>query len=181
MNDPKQDEGGSRRRFLAVAATGGCAIAAAAGGPTLAAVGAPALAESGKGARFVVAKLEDLQVGVPKKVAIVGDQVDAWTRAPKRKLGSVWVHRKSEREVVAFNATCPHLGCGIDVTSDGNGKPSGYECPCHDSSFDLGGNRGAGPSPRGMDPLPVEVSADGSVAVVFKKFRLGVEAREETG
>lgn len=174
------DEGQKRRTFLAVATVGGCAIAAAVGAPALGFVAAPAAATGGGGARFVVAKLSELEIGVPKRVAIVGDEVDAWTRAPKRKLGSVWLHRTSEREVKAFTATCPHLGCAVDVVNDAAGKPIGYNCPCHDSNFDLGGNRGEGPSPRGLDPLQVELEGD-AVAVMFKRFRLGTESREELG
>jgi menaquinol-cytochrome c reductase iron-sulfur subunit len=170
-----------RRTFLAVAATGGCVIAGAVAVPALGFVGAPAAAGAPTGLRFVIGKLDDLEVGVPKKFAIVGDQVDAWTRAPKRKLGSVWVQRTGEREVRAFNVTCPHLGCAIDVTSDGTGKTNGFNCPCHDSSFDINGKRGEGPSPRDMDPVPVEVSPDGAVTVTFKRFRIGTETREEMG
>ena len=126
------------------------------------------------------AKLRELEVGVPKKFAIVGDEVDAWTRAPKRKLGTVWLHRTGEREVKAFTATCPHLGCAVDVVSDAAGKPTGYNCACHDSNFDLAGNAGEGPSPRGLDPLPVEFEGD-NIAVIFKRFRSGIASREEVG
>lgn len=170
-----------RRTFLAVAATGGCVIAGAVGAPALGFVGAPATAAGPTGLRFAIGKLDDLEVGVPKKFAIIGDQVDAWTRAPKRKLGSVWVQRTSEKEVRAFTVTCPHLGCAIDLVADPAGKPTGYNCPCHDSSFDISGKRGEGPSPRDMDPVPVEVAADGTVTVTFKRFRIGVETREELG
>ncbi len=170
-----------RRTFLAVAAAGGCVIAGAVGAPALGFVGAPAMAAGSGGLRFVVGKLDDLDVGVPKKFAIVGDQVDAWTRAPRRKLGSVWLERTADREVRALNVTCPHLGCAIDVVADGAGKPTGYNCPCHDSNFELSGKRGEGPSPRDMDPLPVEIAADGTLTVTFKRFRIGTESREEVG
>ena len=64
--------------------------------------------------------------------------------------------------------------------TDPAGKPTGYNCGCHDSNFDLAGNRGEGPSPRGLDPLPVEFEGD-SIAVIFKRFRIGRESREEVG
>ncbi len=174
------DEGQKRRTFLAVATVGGCVIGAAIGVPALGFVAAPAAASGGGGARFVVAKLDDLEIGVPKRVVIIGDEVDAWTRAPKRKLGSVWLHRTGEREVKAFTAACPHLGCAVDIVHDDAGKPTGYNCPCHDSNFDISGGHRDGPSPRGLDPLSVELEGD-AVAVIFKRFRLGTESRQELG
>ncbi len=174
------DEQQKRRTFLAVATAGGCAIAAAVGAPALGFVAAPAAATGGTGARFVIAKLSELEVGVPKRFAIVGDEVDAWTRAPKRKLGSVWLHRTGEREVKAFTAACPHLGCAVDLVADPSGKPTGYNCACHDSNFDLAGNYGSGPAPRGLDPLAVELEGD-AIAVTFKRFRAGSESRDEVG
>jgi len=174
------DDAQKRRTFLAVATVGGCAIGAAVALPALGFVAAPAVAAGGAGARFVVAKLSELEVGVPKKFAIIGDDVDAWTRAPKRKLGTVWLERVGEREVKAFTATCPHLGCAVDVVTDPAGKPTGYNCACHDSNFDVAGNRTDGPAPRGLDPLAVEVDGD-SIAVIFKRFRIGSESREEVG
>lgn len=156
-------------------------IAGAVGAPALGFVAAPATTAGAPGLRFVVGRLEDLEIGVPKKFAIVGDQVDAWTRAPKRKLGSVWVQRTSEREVRAFNVICPHLGCAIDRVADGAGRVTGFNCACHDSNWDINGKRQDGPSPRDMDPLPVEITADGQVAVTFKRFRIGTETREELG
>ena len=170
-----------RRTFLAVAAAGGCVIGGAVALPALGFVGAAAASGAPTGLRFVVGKLEDLEVGVPKKFAIVGDEVDAWNRAPKRKLGSVWVERTGEREVRAFNVTCPHLGCAIDLVADDSGKSTGYNCPCHDSNWDIAGKRGEGPSPRDMDPLPVEIGGDGALTVTFKRFRIGTESREEVG
>lgn len=179
--DPDDADGGRRRRALLAIVAGGGAIAVAAGAPTIAAVIAPARSAGRGGVRYAVGKLDDLEIGVPKKVAIVGDEVDGWTRAPKRKLGAVWLHRRGERDVEAFSATCPHLGCAIDAALDAAGNARGYECPCHDSSFGLDGARGSGPSPRGMDPLPVEIAADGVVSVTFKRFRIGTRDRQELG
>lgn len=149
--------------------------------PAAAFVAAPAGSAGGSGLRFTVGNVADLKAGVPKKVAVVGDEVDAWTRAKNRKLGAVWLLRTGEREVRALNVTCPHLGCAIDVVTGADGKATSFTCPCHDSSFKLGGERETGPSPRDMDPLPVEIGKDGEVVVTFKRFRIGTEAREEIG
>ncbi len=179
--EPARAPDPQRRTFLAIAATGACAVVAAGAVPAAAFVAAPAGAAGAGGLRFTVGNLADLRPGVPKKVAIVGDEVDAWTRAQNRKLGAVWVLRTGEREVRALAVTCPHLGCAIDAVTGDDGKATSFSCPCHDSSFTLTGERETGPSPRDMDPLPVEVGKDGEVVVTFKRYRIGVEAREEIG
>jgi menaquinol-cytochrome c reductase iron-sulfur subunit len=172
-------EGGaeSRRTFVVLAAAGTCAIAATIGIPAALFVAAPLSTASEGSKRRVVAKLAALAIGVPTKVTIVGDEVDAWTRAEHRRLGAVWLLRTAEREVRALSVICPHLGCSVELADGGKG----FACPCHDSAFDLGGTRTSGPSPRAMDALPVEVTESGDVAVVFKRFRIGVADREEVG
>lgn len=172
--DPK------RRTFLAVAGACGCAIVGAAAIPAVGLVAAPMAQAGQKAGVFAVGNLDDLTVGVPKKFDIVGDEVDAWNRAPKRKLGAVYVERTGDRTVRAFSVTCPHVGCAVNLVVE-NDKPVGYNCPCHDSNFGIDGSRGPGPSPRGLDPLPIEIGKDGQLLVTFKRFRLGVDEREEIG
>jgi menaquinol-cytochrome c reductase iron-sulfur subunit len=182
MAGDTSDDAPGRRGFIVVAAAGTCAIAATVGIPAALFVAAPlgTAAAGTPGKRYVVARLDELEIGVPKKVAIVGDEIDAWTRAKDRRLGAVWLLRVSDQEVRALSVVCPHLGCGVELTIDA-GKPKGFACPCHDSAFDLSGQRIAGPSPRAMDPLPVELTPAGEVAVTFKRFRTGVDKPEEIG
>ncbi|MGZ3420733.1 MAG: QcrA and Rieske domain-containing protein [Polyangiales bacterium] len=175
-----EDADPKRRTFLTIAGACGCAIAGAALLPSLGVAGAPVGERAEQGARFVVGKLEDFPIGKPRKITIVGDEVDAWNRAPQRKLGSVFIERLNERELRAFTAVCPHLGCLVDLTLDEGGAAKAFNCPCHDSNFALDGTKNpAGPSPRGLDPIPIELTPSGEVAIVFKRFRLGIEAREE--
>jgi thiosulfate dehydrogenase [quinone] large subunit len=58
---------------------------------------------------------------------------------------------------VAFNRTCTHAGCQIEVTSD----RSAFACPCHQSRFaaDTGKVLG-GPAPRPLDQIQVQVVGD---------------------
>ena len=169
-NDP------NRRLFVAVVATGTCAMAAAVAIPGAAFVGAPAFAEKGRGGRrFRVGSLDDFAIGDARRVSIVGDEVDAFTRAEKRRLGAVWLLRTGPREVRAWSAICPHLGCSIDKSG------SGFGCPCHDSAFDATGARASGPSPRGMDPLPLEIAPNGDLTVTWTRYRIGVAGQEEIG
>jgi cytochrome b6-f complex iron-sulfur subunit len=47
----------------------------------------------------------------------------------------------------ALSQRCPHLGCRVPFC-ESSGR---FECPCHGSVFDLGGEYLQGPAPRGMD------------------------------
>ncbi|QEG33149.1 QcrA and Rieske domain-containing protein [Bythopirellula goksoeyrii] len=107
--------------------------------------------------------------GMPRSFPIVADHVDAWTKYPEQRIGSVYlVRNKGEAEPIALTAKCPHAGCFIGY------KPGDdlFRCPCHTSAFKLDGSRERGDAevaPRGMDRLPVELrsvaSADDNEAV----------------
>ena len=182
---PSRDEAApveeGRRAFVALAVVGSCAIAGAVAIPAAMFVAAPLSSGGeggqGKGKRAVVASLDDLEVGVPKKFSVVGDEVDAFTRAKSRKLGAVWLLRKGPREVLALSVICPHLGCGVELGADA----ASFACPCHDSTFDLQGKTTAGPSPRAMDALPVDIDDKGAIAVTLQRFRSGISGQEEIG
>ncbi len=173
-----------RRRVLKVL---GAASAMGAAGvtalPVLGLVAAPANTRppTPSGARgastdgwYTLARFEDLEVAKPVLAAVQGPEIDAWTVAPDRRLGAVWILRTGEGTgtVKAFSAECPHVGCQIEA---GEGR---FRCPCHESDFALDGRCLTGPSPRGMDPLEVRVEA-GAVRVLFTRYRLGVVAREQ--
>jgi cytochrome b6-f complex iron-sulfur subunit len=63
----------------------------------------------------------------------------------------------------AVSAVCTHLGCVVKKVD------SGFECPCHGSSYDQDGKILAGPAPRSLDWLKVELSLDGQVMVNSKR------------
>jgi cytochrome b6-f complex iron-sulfur subunit/menaquinol-cytochrome c reductase iron-sulfur subunit len=122
-----------------------------------------------------IGRLADLpENGEPRRLQVIDDERDAFTVTRNQMLGSVWVLREGSG-VRAMSATCPHLGCSIDINAD---KKS-FACPCHASRFALSGAAEAGPSPRAMDPLAVRVTKDGWVEVDFRRFRQGTADREE--
>lgn len=172
---PEPPEVPHRRVFLAITAAGTCAIGAAVAIPAAMMVADPLKGSAASEKKFHVANLEDLEPGVAKRVPVVGDEVDAWNRAKDRRLGAVWLIRTGAREVRALSTSCPHLGCGIDVSADGKG----FACPCHTSDFDAAGKLASGPSPRGMDALPVEIGPKGQVLVTWKRFRIGEKQQVE--
>jgi Rieske Fe-S protein len=125
-----------------------------------------------------VAALRQLQPGRPVRADVRGELIDAWSRVPDVKLGSCWlVREEGERGaggVRAFSTVCPHLGCGIDLDQERRQ----FRCPCHQSVFDMNGQRLSGPSPRPMDELDVVVENE-EVKVAYRRFRVGTPYKEE--
>jgi len=169
----------SRRSFLAaVVGLGSAAIGMVMAIPAVSYVVDPLLRGAGKKGRWIpVAELDALSDTHPSSFAVVGEQTDAWTTAPNVRLGTVWLRKKGEARVVAFNAECPHLGCKVGYDK----AAKRFGCPCHDSAFDAEeGKVLGGPAPRSMDPLETRV-VDGKVEVRFVRFRAQVPERVEIG
>jgi len=185
MTDPSDEKGAaevsgapedsSRRGALKVLVTAGSVAYAGA----LAAAGASFVTSTGGEAsreRWLRSvRLDDLAEGQPRRVPMVGDARDAFTLTPAELLGSVWLVRQGG-EVRALSATCPHLGCSIDLAAD----KKVFSCPCHTSNFAIDGATQSGPSPRAMDTLATRVK-DGWVEVDFRKYRQGTAEKKEFG
>jgi menaquinol-cytochrome c reductase iron-sulfur subunit len=134
----------------------------------------PAAGEGGGHERWIrVARLADLRPGEPRRLAVTGDLRAAFSVSAGQRLGSVWVVREGDR-VRAFSASCPHLGCTVELRPDA----PGFTCPCHASRFGAGGEVLEGPSPRALDPLAARV-VEGFVEVDFRRFRPGGAERVE--
>jgi menaquinol-cytochrome c reductase iron-sulfur subunit len=172
------DTSKSRRDFFAwIVALGSAAIGGLLMVPGASYVLDPVLRSTGKKDRWIrVAELASLSKDHPVSASVIGEQVDAWTRAPAVRLGTVWLRVLSEDKVAAWNAECPHLGCKVALATD----KARFGCPCHDSSFSLDGEVLGGPAPRGMDTLEARVH-DGHVEVRFARFRAQIKERIEVG
>lgn len=128
------------------------------------------------GAGFIrITTLDSLPAdGTARRFPVVADKTDAWSKFPAARVGSVYLQRQGEA-VVAFNTTCPHLGCSVDAIAGG-----GFHCPCHDSRFHADGALAPDSvSPRGLDPLEVDPEAlkQGIVQVRFQNFITGTPKR----
>ena len=164
-----------RREFLKAAACtvlGACCFAA----PVIAGVAvitAP-LRQKGPPVDVKLATLDMLPIGgAPKLFQIIADRRDAWTQFPMQAVGSVFLMRTSETEIVAFHSSCPHLGCAVEFRDD----KSAFYCPCHDSNFaKTGAVVGRSPSLRGLDTLEVEVRGR-EVWVKFQSFKAGIREK----
>lgn len=164
-----------RRLTLALIGGGSAVFACALGIPGLRFFASPVRMQ-GSGEKWVkTVRFESLRDGEPRKVEIVSDAHDAWSVAHDVQLGAAWLVRRGIK-VVAYSVVCPHLGCSVNAVADGKG----FSCPCHTSAFDADGKRKAGPSPRDLDELKTKIE-DGYVWIDFRKFRIGVEERQEIG
>jgi Rieske Fe-S protein len=114
-----------------------------------------------------------LDVGVPVRADFVKEEKDAWIESIAQN--SVWLYSDDGETFKAYNGHCTHLGCSYGYDKE----TRTFACPCHRGQFDVKtGAVLAGPPPRGLDELPVEVR-DSAVYVQYKDFRLGVPERVE--
>jgi len=170
--EPSDAPSVERREFLkgaACAALGGaCLLGPVAAGIT---VLVQPLRLKGPPVEVKLTTVDALPMGSPPKLfQIVTGRRDAWTEFPKQPIGAVFLLRKSQDEVVAFNASCPHLGCSVEYRED----TTAFYCPCHDSTFAKTGEVvGTSPSRRGLDALEVEVRGR-EVWVKFLNFEAGI-------
>lgn len=111
--------------------------------------------------------------GTPLRFALSADQIDAWNLFKDQTIGTVYL-RKIEGQVIAFNDTCPHLGCKVDYKpADGT-----FFCPCHASAFSLDGKKTNLIPPRDMDSLETRVDAENRVWVKYQNFQRGVAEKK---
>jgi Rieske Fe-S protein len=122
--------------------------------------------------------------GVPRRFSVIDDQQDAWNFTPDQPIGAVYVSRDEGdadgESIRVLHATCPHAGCSVATADTPNGLM--FQCPCHNSSFALDGERvnrpgKNNPSPRDLDVLESKI-VEGDVWVEFKRFYTGREEKE---
>jgi menaquinol-cytochrome c reductase iron-sulfur subunit len=121
--------------------------------------------------------------GTPRLFPVITDVVDAWSRTPGQRIGSVYLTRTDadgKPTITCFTSVCPHLGCAVDWhTSDDH-----YACPCHASAFAKDGAKLFGPALRGLDPLDVTLDESGgqtNILVAYERFRTGIAERIPIG
>ena len=129
-------------------------------------------------------RLQDVPVGRPLLVPVLGSKQDGWTRSDQQVIGRVWLVRDSETDdalgLKAYTTICPHMGCQVQAQN----TESGFICPCHQADFGLDGQRksdahGISPSPRNMDGLECRIVSDETtgekwVEVKYEKFVTGL-------
>jgi menaquinol-cytochrome c reductase iron-sulfur subunit len=175
--EPRRD---FMKKSLAVLAGGAVAIVPVAAGVLVATDPLRRAGGTGGDEEFLeITRLDALPAdGSPRKFQVVADRRDAWNLYRNVPVGAVYLRRVGPGQVKAFNVVCPHAGCAINVA--GGGQNQQFFCPCHNSGFDLDGNRLPNcVSPRPMDELAVDPNAlaQGVVKVKFQNFRTGTHEK----
>src|SRR4051812_47787835 len=95
----------TRRGFLTfLTAAGSAVIGAVLMVPGVAYIVDPLLRGGGGKGRWIrVAELANLSKDHPVSAPVVGEQVDAWTKAPAVRLGTVWLRVIGDGKVAAWN------------------------------------------------------------------------------
>jgi len=114
-----------------------------------------------------VGLLDSIPVNKPINIPFLTNSEDAYLN--EIEMHNVWILKNDEGNVISYSPICPHLGCSFNW----NERVSHFECPCHNSIWDISGKLLAGPSPRGLDKLPVEIR-DNEIYVKWEKFRIGI-------
>jgi menaquinol-cytochrome c reductase iron-sulfur subunit len=167
-----------RRKFLKVATCaigGGVGLVVAAPVLTLLVDPATKVTVTTPKAPLDLGPVEQFRVGAePRRVDVVAPIVkDAWMAARNVVLGAAWIQRTAPDKIVALSAVCPHLGCAVGWdASAGN-----FLCPCHESRFNLAGDKLTGPSERGLDDLPLQV-VEGRLQLTWIRYKTGLTVRE---
>ena len=66
------------------------------------------------------------------------------------------VVRTVDGDIHAFSAVCTHLECTVQFKAD----TSQLWCPCHNGTYDLGGNVVSGPPPRALEKFVVNLRGE---------------------
>lgn len=63
--------------------------------------------------------------------------------------------------IMALYQKCAHLGCRVPFCE----QSQWFECPCHQSKYNLAGEKMLGPAPAGLWRFPIEIDDQGVVFV----------------
>jgi menaquinol-cytochrome c reductase iron-sulfur subunit len=102
---------------------------------------------------------------------ITVSQNDGWLQSQSKK--AIYITKDAQGQVEALSAVCPHLGCTVQWRQ----RRRQFICPCHGSIFAPDGARIAGPAPRGMDSLPIQVQ-NGNLLVKYEDFQQLLPTKE---
>ncbi|HLO03705.1 MAG TPA: Rieske 2Fe-2S domain-containing protein [Symbiobacteriaceae bacterium] len=99
----------------------------------------------------------------PIKLSGFGGVVNVPTPLSEIKVGDVVKVREGKfyltRSEEGFNALywkCVHLGCTVPFDE----AQHKFACPCHGSVYDINGQNVAGPAPRPLDQMEIQITGD---------------------
>ena len=115
--------------------------------------------------------------GVPQLVKVYDDVVDAWNKFLNVDIGSVWLRKMPDGNVLALSSICPHLGCAVDHRQADND----FYCPCHQSAFSLDGGKKNDIPPRAMDDLQVKIKDNNEIWLKYEEYRGAIPDKVAVG
>ncbi len=127
----------------------------------------------------------------PRKVGAFGGAINAGAVGDLQvgdikvvQEGKFYLSRVPEG-VLALWWKCPHLGCTVpwkpdDPTMDSIAPKGRFNCPCHGSIYDRYGQIVAGPAPRPMDLMPIEIR-EGKIFVDTNPTRVITRSAADRG
>lgn len=108
---------------------------------------------------FVQSALAGLAMFWPRRVTGFGSRIDAGP-VSDFPVGSVTRFREGkfylsrlDNGIIALYWRCTHLGCTVPWREDENL----FHCPCHGSMYERTGQNIAGPAPRPLDYMTIEI------------------------
>lgn len=119
-----------------------------------------------------------VRIGTPEEFVTNGGEADVYgvVQINERWKGTnrFFVVRERDR-IYALSARCSHLGCTVNWF-DGLRE---FKCPCHGSEYHSNGLNFAGPTPRSLNRLGIEMDADRQLVVdiniIYGPERFGVD------
>lgn len=130
-------------------------VVAAVTGPVARFVAWPMFRKKEPGKWVPVMADADLPQGATRSVTFTVDVRDGYMESARKY--SAFVTRGANG-VVAFDPTCPHLGCHVEFKE----RKQRYVCPCHGGAFAADGSRISGPPPTGLTKIATRVQ-DGQI------------------
>ncbi len=108
---------------------------------------------------FAQSALASLAMFWPRRITGFGSKIDAGPVADypigsvtKFRDGKFWLSRL-DTGVIALYWRCTHLGCTVPWRPD----EDRFHCPCHGSIYERTGQNIAGPAPRPLDYMAIEI------------------------
>ncbi|MDQ3021503.1 MAG: Rieske (2Fe-2S) protein [Bacteroidota bacterium] len=90
----------------------------------------------------------------PAKVINLSDYPELASVGGNAVIGKVFVSRTGESKFLALSLICTHKKCDVDYTG------SGFECPCHGSTFSSTGKVINGPATKNLRSLKTTYNAE---------------------
>jgi cytochrome b6-f complex iron-sulfur subunit len=114
--------------------------------------------------RVVFRPPSTFRIGTPETFVARGEPADSYgvvmVDEHWKSTQRFFVVRERDR-IYALSARCAHLGCTVNWFAD----LATFKCPCHGSEYHSDGTNFAGPAPRPLSRLRIELDAEGELIV----------------